>query len=417
MTPRSLSLIAVLALAFADSAGARERWLFKKRPAPVVVCQSAPRIAVAPAPVEKTYTVDFDKAKWADVFAWLAKEAKLVYLSTESPTGTLSLKSDGQFTLPELFDLLDEVLEQKNSTLIRREHSFLVHPADEKIPREILHQITLEELKLRGKREIVQVVIPLKNLIADDVAPQAKKLLSRFGDVTAFGTNQLIVVDRVKNIRNILSFVNEQPDRGSDQITYICKHVRARVAARKLATLLGDIKTKVESNVPLPEGIAAPANSEKRYATVQITVDDATNTIIVTGPSSKLVAAQALLREIDQGPKLRPTGEPLWKTYEVPANAEATAKRIMASVEFKGSNVKTLVIGDSKVMVYGTPADHADIGELLNPPPVVAAVPECEPRCICPPAQPRWRLFARLTSTPRSARRRRASGAGGRRGP
>lgn len=330
MTPRSLSLIAVLVLAFADSAGARERWLFKKRPAPVVVCQSAPRIAVAPAPVEKTYTVDFDKAKWADVFAWLAKETKLVYLSTESPTGTLSLKSDGQFTLPELFDLLDEVLEQKNSTLIRREHSFLVHPADEKIPREILHQITLEELKLRGKREIVQVVIPLKNLIADDVAPQAKKLLSRFGDVTAFGTNQLIVVDRVKNIRNILSFVREQE--------------------------------------PTPDA------------------------------------------QCEELPRI-------WKTYEVPANADAIAKRILDSPKFKGGSVKALVIGDSKVMVYGTPADHADIGELLNPPPVVAAVPECEPRCICPPAQPRWRLFARLTSTPRSARRRRASGAGGRRGP
>ncbi len=290
MTPRSLSLIAILALGIADSAGARERWLFKQRPAPAMVCQPAPvpLIAVPPAPAVKTYTVAFDKAKWADVFAWLAKETKLVCLSTEVPTGTLTLKSDEKYTLPELFDLLDEVLEQKNYTLLRREHSFLIHPADEKIPREILHQITLEELKLRGKREIVQVVIPLKNLIAEDVAPQAKKLLSRFGEVTAFGTNQLIVVDRVRNIRNILGFVREQE--------------------------------------PMPD-------------------------------------------------QRREELQRIWKTYDVPANAEAIAKRIMDSLKFKGSNVKTLVIGDSKVMVCGTPADHADVAEFLNPPPAVIVVP------------------------------------------
>lgn len=288
MTPRSLSLIAILALGFAGSAEARERWLFRKRPAPAVVCQPAPPIAVAPGPVEKTFTIDFDKATWADVFAWLSNETKLVFLSTEVPTGTLTLKSDGKYTLSELFDLLDEVLEQKNTTLLRREHSFLIQPADEKIPREILHQITLEELKARGKREIVQVVIPLENVLADEVAPQAKKLLSRFGDVTAFGTNQLIVVDRVKNIRNILGFVREQE--------------------------------------PMPD-------------------------------------------------QRREELQRIWKTYEVPANAEAIAKRIMASAEFKGSNVKTLVIGDSKVMVNGTPADHADVAEFPNPPPAVIVVP------------------------------------------
>ena len=45
--------------------------------------------------MEKTYTVDFDKAEWTTVFKWLTEETKLIFISTVVPKGTLTLKSDG----------------------------------------------------------------------------------------------------------------------------------------------------------------------------------------------------------------------------------------------------------------------------------------------------------------------------------
>ncbi len=345
---------------------------------------------VMPMPkVEKTYTVSFEGTDWSKVLDWFAKETKLVFLSTEKPTGSLTLKSENKYTLPQLLDLFNEVLAQKNWVIIRREHSFMIHPAETKIPREILHQITIAELPGRGNTEVVQVVIPLKTIVADDIAPQAKKLLSVFGDVTPFGTNQLIIVDKAKNIRNILEFIKEQEGDKSDQMTYAFKHVRASTAAEKLRTLLADDKTKVDVpsspwgggqwgggqwGQPQDQGRGSDRNrqpvQEKRFATVQITVDFQNNTIVLTGPANKVVAAQSLVKEIDKGEIARPVGgDPFWKTYDVSAGtAEPLAKQIMDSPDFKGSNVKTLVNGNDKVMIYGYPADHLDIATFLKVP-------------------------------------------------
>ena len=160
-------LLAMLAVSIATPVFARDRWRFRNRPVLPTICPVAlPPVACPTAPValEKTYTVDFDNAEWTTVFKWLTEETKLIFISTVVPKGTLTLKSDGQYTLSQLFDLLDEVLEQKNWIIIRREHSFLIHPADEKIPPELLPQIKVEDLSKRGNREFVQVIIALKGL-------------------------------------------------------------------------------------------------------------------------------------------------------------------------------------------------------------------------------------------------------------
>ena len=277
-----LRLCLVAALAFiAGKASARERFCLWTQPCPqpTAVCQVAPipAISVEAAAVEKTYGVNFDRAEWSAVLKWFSKETGLIRVDNAPIPGTLSLKSDEKYTLPQLIDLLNEVLARKEWIIIRREHSFLLHPTDEKVPPEILSQILPEELPKRGRSEFVQVVIRLdEGIVASEVAPQARKLLSVFGDATAFGTNQLIVRDKAKNVRNILVFLQYQ----------------------------------------------------------------------------------------DAG---RPPVVPLWKNYSVPeGEAEASAKKIHASPEFNGHNVKTLIVGNSKVLIYATPVDHLAIDIFLN---------------------------------------------------
>ena len=218
-------LVVICALSSVESASARERFFFRK-PAPPCCCPTEPR-AVTPVPsvkveaivAEKLNAFNFVNASWKEVLAWLAKESGLIFLSTENPTGTLTLSSESQYTLPQLIDLLNEVLEHKNWVVIRREHSFLIHPANVKIPREILHQITLEELETRGNTEVVQIVIPLKTRDAGTVLPQAKQLLSQYGDATAFGMNRLIVLDKAKNIKNIVALLANDIDDPTSVVT------------------------------------------------------------------------------------------------------------------------------------------------------------------------------------------------------
>ncbi len=381
------------------------------KPAPMDPPKPPMTGTATPAKVEKTYTVAFDQTPWSSVLDWFSKESGLIFISTEKVTGTLTLKSDKKYTLAEVLDLINEALAQKNWVIIRREQSFLIHPASEKIDPNLLQQVTLEELATRGNTEVVQVVIPLKTVVAEDVVPQAKQQLSAFGAVSAFGTNQLIIRDKAKNIKTIYKHVLELEGDKSDQMTYQCKHVRATTVADRLRTLLADEKTKIESNIPgnpfggfnggggfggggggfggagfgQPQMQDPRANrqpvQEKRFATVQITVDYQNNTIILTGPANKVTVANNLVKDIDKGEITRLVGgEAVQKTYEVPAGmAEPLAKQLMASTDFKGSNVQAFAVGNDKVTIYGYPADHIDIQPFLKvpkaPPVAVEIIP------------------------------------------
>jgi len=57
----------------------------------------------------------------------------------------------------------------------------------------------------------------------------------------------------------------------------------------------------------------------------------------------------------------------LWKNYAVPeGEAEALAKKIHGSPEFRGHDVKTVIVGGSNLMIYATPEDHLAIDLFLN---------------------------------------------------
>ncbi|MCI0700724.1 MAG: hypothetical protein L0241_06555, partial [Planctomycetia bacterium] len=89
--------------------------------------------------------------------------------------------------------------------LIRRQATFTVVPADEKIDPTFVPRIKLDELDKRARTELVQVVIPLKTLVADDLVPDVKKMLGPFGSVVAVNrTNSLIVQDLAGNLQKIV---------------------------------------------------------------------------------------------------------------------------------------------------------------------------------------------------------------------
>jgi type II secretion system protein D len=344
-------------------------------------------VAPAPATPEKLYTVAFEDTQWSKVFEWLQKETGLTFITTVKPTGSVTVKSDKKYTLPELFDLLNELLAQQKYVILRGSQTFTIHPADERIPTQSLAQITLDELAKRGDTEVVRVVIPLKTVIAEDVAPQAKKLLSNFGEVAPFGSNQLIITDKVRNIRSIRSFIEDQEKDKTDQFTHVCKYIRASDAANRLRDVLVDANTQVNTSNAAMQAIpqwgggwggwpqqpqdsrrGSTSTTERRFRSVQISVVEQTNTILMTGPADKIVAATNLIKEIDIGKSPRPIGgDIMWKTYNVPTGtAEALAKQL--AEQYKGTSIKLMAVGNNQIMASGFPADQIDIEAQLKMP-------------------------------------------------
>src|SRR5207249_3798499 len=133
---------------------------------------------------EKRVRLEFRDKRWADVLDWFRDQVGVPFISNYKPTGTFTFTPEklpnGQqreYTIPEVIDILNQALQLQKFILIRREASFMILPADERIDPAVLPRIRVEDLPTRGKTEYVSVVVQLGNLKAEDVAADVKKLM------------------------------------------------------------------------------------------------------------------------------------------------------------------------------------------------------------------------------------------------
>jgi type II secretory pathway component GspD/PulD (secretin) len=348
----------------------------------------APKPQAAP-PAEKTYTVSFDETPWPAVLDWFSKESGLTYIDKEKLKGTITFKSDRKLTWPQVIDELNASLATQKMTLIRRSQTFLVHPSDAKIPTELVSMITIEELAMRGETEVVQVIIPLTKVSAEEIVPQIEKLLGEFGTVKAFDAKHIIILDTAKNIRIAAKSLRvvqgyikskeeappgkskEEAPPGLDQFNYQCKYVRASAMIVQLRTLLEDpkpAKLEKENNDAKGWGAKTVEQKEGRIGAVSYSIDSTTGKITFEGSAKDIAAVVKVIKQIDKGDELPKDRKEFWKTYDVtPGTAEALAK-VFALPEFKGSGIQVLVIGTSQLQVYGSSAVHNDIEKYLKKP-------------------------------------------------
>lgn len=171
--------------------------------------QGAPK----PAGSEPTYLFEMRGKPWAQIFEWLTDTTGLPFISNyPAPTGTIHVivKQGRRYTLGELLDLLNDALLPSKYVIVRRSASFTLAPADEKLPRQLAPRIALEDVAGRGNSEIVEIMLPLKGLVADDYAPQVKKMMGPFGEVQSLRQgNRLILQDTAGNLRLIIATTRE----------------------------------------------------------------------------------------------------------------------------------------------------------------------------------------------------------------
>jgi general secretion pathway protein D len=390
-------LPAVLAASFGTSAIAQDKPL----PPPAAVQPAAP--AAAP---EKTVTFSFDGKPWSEVLDWFKQESGLAIITTFVPTGSAKISSDPKkkYTIPEVVDVLNEALAAQNFIIVRRERSFGVYPADVPPPPGILPTVDADDLKHRGKTELVRCTITVKTVLAEQIVPEIKKLLTKgFGTVESFGASLLIITDKVSNLENIIDKIKKlEGGIGlADTLSYECKYIRAAEAANQLKVLL---KTDVQVtgatggmsqfpggfnpggfNQGFPGGFdpsqfsgrgdnrrgrdGGNSNSSTAFGprvdTVSIVVQDDSNSVFMTGPADKISLAKDLLEKIDKGDVLRPKDRAKkLEFYTVPAGTVPQMAKILRA-QFTGLSVEELPL-QNQITIYGTMADHLDVVRLLS---------------------------------------------------
>jgi RNA polymerase sigma factor (sigma-70 family) len=175
-----------------------------------------------PAKAEpKRHTFEMRDKPWASVLEWYSDLSGLPYVGTVKPTGTFTfLPPPGkrQFTIEEVTDFLNEALLTQRYLLIRRDASFTVLPAEEKIDPTLLPRVGIDDLEKRGRTELVTVVLPLTNLTAKDLAPDVKKMLGPFGEIVLLEkANQIILQDTAGNLRRIHQTIKDVEAREAEK--------------------------------------------------------------------------------------------------------------------------------------------------------------------------------------------------------
>ena len=153
---------------------------------------------------EKTHTVNFEKAEWADVFDWYARATGLKAEARAKPKGTVTMKvKDRQFTHADITDLLNELLDGQDLLLIPGRETFVVVSGAEKIAPTLIRSADLAELPKLARTMLVEVTIPVAIDVNEEIASELKKLLTSRGELVSAKGKSIVVRDTVANIYRI----------------------------------------------------------------------------------------------------------------------------------------------------------------------------------------------------------------------
>jgi hypothetical protein len=335
----------------------------------------------------RTYTFSFNNAPWSQVLIWLSEVHGLPIITNYRPTGTFTFipskdatgKEYRKYTVPEIIDILNESLLAQKFIIVRRQASLGVYPADEVLDAALIPTARMDDLADRGNTEVVRLVLPLKVLAAESLAPGVRRMLGPFGLVIPLAAaNQLILIDTVGNLRVVVSLLQalEDHEEGAPPLwSHKCQYCKAVVAVERLKDILGDPGKAVESS-KLETGEAKGGATSKPALPTTFTADERTNSVFVSGPPDKIALARAVVAKLDvpTGPDDKPRvgGEPVLKTYTVPAGSAEAVVGILKEAMKSSPSLKIAAAGNASILVYAQPDDQMAIAKLLAgvlPPP------------------------------------------------
>ena len=341
-----------------------------------------------PSPEPKTIAFTFSDAPWETVIRWFAKETNTAFVGTEKPpTGTFNFfppnDLEGKvklYTIPEIVDIINDALITKGYIMARQEGTFTLLPADSSPDPSQVPLVSIDDLKHRGKKEVVRIRVALKNTIASEVAAEIKPLLGKFGVVAAMdGLNYLVFIDQVGTLREVVEFLQnlEKSQERNDMISRSLRFIKARDAEETLRKFVGDSPAVPEDAARMKlEGRIIPnqppvSNANRKVKPLSIAVDERLNTIFVSGPPDTLAKAKKLLEEIDKpegpppGTPITP-GSPVLMTHNTqPGTAEVMARSLL-EIHKPSQSLKIWAFGQSQIMVWASVDDQVLIAKHIR---------------------------------------------------
>ena len=373
---------------------------------------------------EPRLSFNFQYAPWTEVLELFAKAADLTLDLTDTPKGTFSYRDTRSYTPTDALDVLNGYLLTRGYLLVRRDRFLVCVNTANPIPPNFAPQVSIEDLPLRGKNELISVVIPIRGLQAGEIIDEVRELLGPQGRASALkNTNSIVVTDVGSHVRRIYALLTSESSVDNRDAAFKAiplKFISASEAERMVRRLFGLNTTTASAAAAAPAQqqqqpwwmngggrggyggrgsrggrgrggyggyggdndddeqqqqsapAAAPvATGNSSFAgKIQVAADNRTNHLLVSASASLIQVVEEAVQAIDtdvdgSGEKIRNIEENLsWKFYSVPTgDVDAIAQTI-------DTIMPGVVIGQDaklgKLHVQGTPDELKKVAELIE---------------------------------------------------
>ena len=332
-------------------------------------------------PPEKRFAFSMEAKPWNQVFKWLSDTTGQPVVAASMPAGTFSFISpkDRTYSIGELVDVLNVGLLGSHFVLIRRPDSWLLVPTDQRLDPSLIQQVRLDELPVRGRSEMVRIVVPLEGAETKDALAAVKSMLGPLGNVLPLG-NRLLIADSAGNLQQITCVLHEaevlKPSAPGGLRVITLDRGSAGTLAEELSKVLQQMRKnpvevivpgKQETKPPVKEPLPLPPKGETGKAV----------------PPVRLIATGSRLMVASDDPQALELVQQLVKLYTDPMSGELKVVRLkhgsaasMAQVldqvfndragQVKVERVRVVADpGSNTLLVKATPLDLVMIEKLI----------------------------------------------------
>jgi hypothetical protein len=317
--------------------------------------------AKAPGSPADEYRFNFHHMPWKDVLEWLAEQADLSLVMDAPPPGTFNYYDARAYKLPEVIDIINGVLLPKGYTLVRKDRMMtLVNFQGGQIPPTMIPSITLDELKDRGRNEIVSTVFAVRALTPDEAERVMDRMVDRvYGKILVLPQARQIEVTetagRLRTIQQILDHAEGPAGLGRDDLRpFELKHATPYEVLATIKQLMG---------------IAIDRNSTED-GSLRVIIDAAGRRLLATGKPDKLQRVTEIVKMLDvpgRGNDALVFEQPQFETYAISSADSATALKVLQTLMAGLPDVRLDI--DPKtgnIYAYARPSQHKTIQATLD---------------------------------------------------
>jgi len=241
---------------------------------------------------------NFKNASFDEVLDFFSRvTGKPIVKEADVPQGAIDYLSPKAYTEPEALRVLNIIL-QARGVMLRVEDDMLYLQKLEKMQRENVPTFVQQLPDDVTPDQIVTVVRPLTNAMAQPLAEQLSQLVADYGSVTSLPEqNALVITETAAQVRRMLKIINQidlEDPEGQVEIFKI-RHTDAQSLMEPLKSLLTE---RIET-IKLDNKKRQVKVEEQRMVGINLSADPRTNSIIAKGTEGRVAKVREMLDLLD----------------------------------------------------------------------------------------------------------------------